>query len=396
MKTQMLQGRPAWQSGVSWAGIALVLAALTVVSAWLLLVPLTDWLAAHDLGHVAGEASRLQTARDAARGRLLTFGAGLFAAGALVFTARNFTLARRMFELTDRGQRRTLELTEQGQVTDRYTKAIEQLGSEKLDVRIGGIYALERIANDSERDHPTIMEVLAAFIREHSAEKRALLKPNLEFPESVPSPSPDVQAAITVIGRRDRKSDRDPINLINTNLAGAVLDGSDVRGVQLAGADLGHARLVGARLSDVDLTGADLTNADLTDADLTRAKLVYADLTEAKLAGAQMGRAVLDHALLSRADLTDSSLEYATLSGAIVARATLTDVNLRNANLSRAELFGTILIRTQLQGADLTFADLTQVLLTETNLAGANLAGANFSQKRQYQQDGNKIPGLNG
>ncbi len=55
-------------------------------------------------------------------------------------------------------------------MTDRYTKAIEQLGSDKLDVRIGGIYALERIARDSAKDHPTVMEVLTAFIREHSRE----------------------------------------------------------------------------------------------------------------------------------------------------------------------------------------------------------------------------------
>jgi hypothetical protein len=82
---------------------------------------------------------------------LLTLGAGLFAAGALIFTARNFILSRRTFELT-----------EQGQVTDRYTKAIEQLGSNTIDVTIGGIYALERIARDSPRDHPTVMEVLAA------------------------------------------------------------------------------------------------------------------------------------------------------------------------------------------------------------------------------------------
>src|SRR5215469_6153596 len=67
---------------------------------------------------------------------------------------------------------RTVELTEQGQVTDRYTKAIEQLGPDKgLDVRIGGIYALERVARDSPRDHPTVMEVLAAFVREHSQER---------------------------------------------------------------------------------------------------------------------------------------------------------------------------------------------------------------------------------
>ena len=56
-------------------------------------------------------------------------------------------------------------------MTDRYTKAIEQLGSNKLDVRIGGIYALERVARDSARDHPTVMEVLSAFIREHSHEQ---------------------------------------------------------------------------------------------------------------------------------------------------------------------------------------------------------------------------------
>jgi hypothetical protein len=46
------------------------------------------------------------------------------------------------------------------------TKAIEQLGSGRLDVRIGGIYAVERTAHDSLRDHLAVLEVLAAFIRE--------------------------------------------------------------------------------------------------------------------------------------------------------------------------------------------------------------------------------------
>jgi hypothetical protein len=54
------------------------------------------------------------------------------------------------------------------QVTDRYTRAVEQLGSGKLDVRIGSVYALERIARDSLPGHPAVMEVLAAFIRENS------------------------------------------------------------------------------------------------------------------------------------------------------------------------------------------------------------------------------------
>ena len=141
----------AWPRGNRWlvGGIAGVVLALTI--AWVLFVPAADWLAHHDVASAKGPL--LQTARDAARGRLLTLGAGLLAAGALLFTARNFTLSREC------------------QVTNRYTKAIEQLGSDKLDVRIGGIYALERVARDSARDHPIVIEVLAAFFREHSREQ---------------------------------------------------------------------------------------------------------------------------------------------------------------------------------------------------------------------------------
>jgi hypothetical protein len=67
-------------------------------------------------------------------------------------------------------------------VTDRYTKAIEQPGSGKLDVRIGGIYALERIVHDSRWDHPTVLEVLAAFIREHSHGQWPPKEPSAETP----------------------------------------------------------------------------------------------------------------------------------------------------------------------------------------------------------------------
>ena len=122
---------------------------------------------------------------------------------------------RRNSEQADQWQRRTHELTEQGQVTDRYTKAIEQLGSDKPDVRIGGIYALERIARDSARDHPTVMEVLTAFIREHSQEDWPLPAPTsrmkwiirrARFREQERSTRPDVEAALTVLGRREMQS----------------------------------------------------------------------------------------------------------------------------------------------------------------------------------------------
>ena len=240
----MLKRWAAWPRGIQWlAGIAAVVLALAIV--WALFVPVPDWLAHHDVGSVKGRLH--ETALDNARGRLLTLAAGVFAAGALTFTARNFTLSRR-----------TLDVTEQGQVTDRYTKAIEQLGSDKLDVRIGGIYALERIAHDSARDHPTVMEVLAAFIREHSHEQWSAPEP---VTDNLPQRTtrPDVQTAVTVIGRRIFKNDRGRIDL-----TGAVLARADFIGANLASANLTGAVLIGAVLAAANLAGANLTSAVLT------------------------------------------------------------------------------------------------------------------------------------
>ncbi|MFF4508406.1 hypothetical protein [Streptomyces sp. NPDC001401] len=60
---------------------------------------------------------------------------------------------------------RQLQVTSQGQITQRFTTAVEQLGSPSPDVRFGAIFALERIADDSPYDRITIAEVLCAFIK---------------------------------------------------------------------------------------------------------------------------------------------------------------------------------------------------------------------------------------
>ena len=47
-----------------------------------------------------------------------------------------------------------VQLSEQGQITDRYNAAITNLGSSSVDVRLGGIYALQRIMQDSPVTSP--------------------------------------------------------------------------------------------------------------------------------------------------------------------------------------------------------------------------------------------------
>ena len=260
---------------------------LALAIVWALFVPVADWLAHHDVGSVKG--SLHETALDNARGRLLTLGAGLFAAGALVFTARNFTLSR------------------EGQVTDRYTKAVEQLGSEKLAVRIGGIYALERVARDSAVDHPTVMEVLAAFIRDPPRELRPgqdpVIDPLIEGRNRERSIPHDVQAAVTVIARRDVTRDVRRIDLSSAYLTGADLTRADLGGADLAGADLTRADLTRA-----DLGGADLTGADLTDAQLDAVHLIGANLTDTHLNAARLASADFTGATLTRTDFTDADL----------------------------------------------------------------------------------------
>ena len=181
----------------------MVVSAVVLVAAFAVLV----WRGAPSLD--AARLKRLtpvqqESAIDAIRGRLLQLGAGLVVSFGLVYTALNFRLSR------------------ESHVTDRYTKAIEQLGSNGLDVRLGAIYALERIMIDSPRDHPTIVEVLAAFVREHS-------RPFME-PQPVPEPgkggarrltnrTTDVLAAATVLGRRPRRrEERGPLNLADAYL----------------------------------------------------------------------------------------------------------------------------------------------------------------------------------
>jgi hypothetical protein len=296
----MSRRRLAWPPGTRWLAVGISAVVLALAVAWVLFVPAADLLARHDVG--AAHGPLLQTARDDARGRLLTLGAGLLAAGALLFTARNFTLSRRTFELT-----------EQGQVNDRYTKAIEQLGSDKLDVRIGGIYALERVARDSVRDHPTVMEVLTAFIREHSREPWP--EPNPGGQEQERSTRPDVQAAVTVVGRRDPARDVQHIDLSRAVLTDAVLSGADLSRAVLTDAVLSGAVLSGANLTGANLSGAVLSGANLRGAVLTGANLSRANLTDAVLSGANSG-AVLSGAVLTRAVLTRADLSRADLSGA--------------------------------------------------------------------------------
>ena len=238
---------------------------------------------------------------------------------------------------------RTLQTAQQGQITDRYTKAVEELGASDAAERLGGIYALQRLAQDSPSDQTTIMMVLSSYIRIHAWDKP---QPGA-YKNYLPV---DVSAALQVIGNRDRTHDstkfRIPLyaidldhrNLDYVNLTSANLRASDLRGADMVQAQLSNALLGTANLSGADLSNADLTKAGLVDTRLVGAKLTNDDLSNSDLSGADLSGADLSGANLSGADLSGANLSGADLSGANLSGAHLSGADVSGANLTGANL----------------------------------------------------------
>jgi len=137
---------------------------------------------------------------------------------------------------------RTFGLNRQGQITERFTRAVDQLGNPSLDIRLGGIYALERVARESRDDHGPITEILTAYVREHTQPRDPEAPENEANPSKInKSVATDVQATLTVLGRRTLA--HDPPQPWHVDLAGAHLEGANLTDAHLEGATFDYAHL---------------------------------------------------------------------------------------------------------------------------------------------------------
>jgi uncharacterized protein YjbI with pentapeptide repeats len=321
--------------------------------------------------------------------------AGVAGAVGIYFTWRGQRQAR---EAQENNQRNTLEQLEQsrneltvnreGQITDRFTRAIDQLGKvddngdRLFEIRLGGIYALERIARESEEDHWPIMEVLTAYIRQNAPRKLEKESTAEGSDEEIRAPKADIQAIMTVLRRRTRffgQGEPEPLDLHETNLSGA---------------NLSKANLSGANLSKANLSGANLSKANLLQVILREANLREANLREANLQEARLYRANLQGAFLQEANLQDANLQGAPLQGARLYRANLQGaplqgVHLNGANLQEANLQGVFLLGAHLQDANLQDADLQGadgITNEELEQQARFLKGATMPDGQKYEE----------
>lgn len=291
-----------WRQLSTWLGqnrstLWFVIAVPLAVTVVLLVLGPISWLVAGDTVSVLKGKDRAE-AVNAVRQTVLTALAGATVLVGLVYTARSYALARR------------------GQVTERFRAAVEQLASDKLPVRLGGVYSLEHVLKESPQEHTAVVDTLAGYIRVTT--HRGRVGDTLSLPHERnqshdtvdwgTQPPADLQAAVNVLARRPSRPEPRRVDLRSTDLVGLSLRHFEFR--------------TQPNLSRVFLTSADLRRADLRGVDFRGSILNYADLCMAWLGGAR-----LDGVALFAADLRGARLD-----GAALAKADLRAADLRESH----------------------------------------------------------------
>lgn len=219
-----------------------------------------------------------------------------------------------------------LKATQDKQLTERFAKAVEMLGHQDIHVRLGAIYLLERISKDSEQDYWQIMEVLTAYVREKSPYQYPWNTVHQLKDEPYVPLTTDIQAVLTVIGRRKYPETKETISL-------------DLSGSNLRGAKLGSANLKSVNFSRANLSDAYLVKAELENAKFYKAILKNANLSKGNLSNADLGEAKLNNTILSGANLTSAKLGHTDLSYSSLDEVNCCDTYFVAANLLEAHLY---------------------------------------------------------
>ncbi|WP_078504135.1 pentapeptide repeat-containing protein [Streptomyces viridochromogenes] len=330
---------------------------------------------------------------------------GLVALGAAFIAGLGLFYTHITLKHTRERDREQADLVREGQVTDRYIEAIKLLADEGSTKQLGGIYALERIMKDSEKDHSTVVEVLAAFIREHAPLRE---NPNEGNSGTVSNkPSVVVQAALSVLGRRPIRVEKNRIDLRNVDLRGADISsgyfvGLDFTGSDLRGADCSASHLHGVVLRETQLDGAYFVEALMDGCFLDEAKGVGVNFNSAVLSRASFGECELSEVDFSAADLWASQwigssiykadFELADFRFSMIMNATMGASVFKRAKLALAKVAGSDYPESNFGDSDLDWAifvagDLGDAIGIEPIMLSKALIGAKIKLPKNFLED---------
>lgn len=224
-----------------------------------------------------------------------------------------------------------------------------------IEVRLGAIYLLEKLAREHEQLHWPIMEILCAYVRENAGGPR---------PYSYRKPRVDIQAAITVIGRRsvsqlnwernlrqnDERRKNYRIDISNCHLAGAKFDGLNFRHAILSKSCLNNVTMESAHFESADLSNTLLEGASLSGGYFENTKFLYAHLTGSSVFNAHLEGALFWYTYCEGLDFMGAYVDrvdfhHASLQGADFLNVDLGRANFHFADVEDARIDGANLLR---------------------------------------------------
>ncbi|MGC1496489.1 MAG: pentapeptide repeat-containing protein [Sulfitobacter sp.] len=264
-----------------------------------------------------------------------------------------------------------VNVAEQGMITDRINKAVEGLGAEKLvknkssettepnlEVRIGAIYALERIARDSPRDHIPISQIFCAYIRHNNASLGQKTRA-------------DVQIAVDVISRRSLEMlnyERDH----NYQL--------DLSGCQFRGMTINSAIFENADFSETVWAGCSLSNSNFTNAKLENCHFIESKIEDSIFHGAEMSGFKIEGCTLER-----NSFKKGTLNGMQVISSTFVSVSFNSSDLHNAYFAETSLSRCVFRDSDFYNLHLQNSHVFRGDFRGLQIKGLRLEGRSEFE-----------
>lgn len=308
-------------------------------------------------------------------------------------------------------------------ILQQFSKASELLADEtSITARLSGIYLFEKIMNTSEEYHWQIIELLTAYVREKRDNKKYdlnlckesdhfnidrdndngpflyTIKYSYEFDEdgnNIPKykqyycvpVEKDIQAILTVIGRRNRKLQNEDGNVTNfyelcEELGKAILENNveeinrinfifnktnqiDLKNVNLYKANLCYLHFENSDFSATHLIHSDCEETHFEKSNLSRASFEYARCEATHFEKTQSTSAHFDYA-----NCIGAHFEYSQLLSTKFLNSVCVDTHFRNANLTLVKFDKADCIRTDFNG----------VIFKGSRFVKANLDSADFAE----------------
>jgi uncharacterized protein YjbI with pentapeptide repeats len=283
--------------------------------------------------------------------------------------------------------------THDAKMSERLSMAIEHLAADKLHIRIGALYELRRLAEDSPRDRASIQEIVTQFLNGKRDEIEELSRAHADnVPRykngrivflKLPSLPSDITVALNMLfflHKNYRDDYKEDCEIMWDCLDARYLN---LRALPFVNASLWEARFDGASLYEAHFDDANILEAHFDDANLVGAHFDGALLDEAHFDGANLKEAHFDSEYFEGTHFNGAFLGDAHFDGAEFWETHFDGADLYKAHFDGAEFWDTHFDSASLYEAHFDDAEFWDTrfdgaILLDAHFDDANLIGAHF------------------